>query len=99
MNREIEEHRNITWENSKKLKAQHSNSKRSDDMDLDDLAIFYKFIKDLYSEKTLQTETHVDRLKKETENMLQEPVEKDVDQNLNDDITASNMNKVIMKLK
>ena len=98
LNREIEEHKNIKWENFKKLKAQHSNSKRGDDMDLQDLANFYKFFKDLYSEQTLQAET-VNRLKNETEDILQEPVEKEVDQILNDNITSAEIDKAIMKLK
>ena len=53
LNRDIEDNNNIRWDNFKSLKSKHSDSEK---LDLYDLANFYKFFKELYSEKTLPDE-------------------------------------------
>ncbi|KAL5258990.1 hypothetical protein ACHWQZ_G009453 [Mnemiopsis leidyi] len=96
LNKEIEENNNIKWEHFKKLKC-HT-LKQDDDMDLYNLASFYKFFKDLYAEKTLDDET-VNHLKDETSVMQQNPPEEDIDNILNDEISYEELSRNINKLK
>ena len=51
LNRNINQERNINWESFKKLK---SFNKRSDDMDLEDLATFFSFLKISTQKKLFQ---------------------------------------------
>ena len=96
LNRAIEENDNIKWENFKKLKSQ--TLKRDEDMDLYNLVSFYKFFKDLYSEKTLSDET-VSRLRDETTRNQEDPPTEDIDKILNDEISLEELNRNISKLK
>ena len=96
LNREIEENNNIKWENLKKLKSQ--TARESDDMDLYNLASFYKFFKELYSEKTLSDEK-ITHLKDETAASQQDPPVPEVDETLNKEITSEELSRNIHKLK
>ena len=71
MNQEIEESHNIRWDKFKKLKTEYST--KGDCMDLYDLANFYKFFKDLYSEETISPEI-VSHFNEETKSLQQEPI-------------------------
>ena len=96
MNQDIEEGHNIRWENFKKLKTEHST--KGDCMDLYDLANFYKFFKDLYSEQTISPEI-VSHLNEETISLQQEPTIEGMNQVLNDEITDAELSRNIQKLK
>ena len=96
LNKDIEEKGNIQWEHLKKLKGQ--NSERNEDMDLYDLANFFKFFKDLYSENTIDSGT-TDLLKNETAAMQLETIEEEEDEILNSEISAEELNKNIKNLK
>ena len=98
LNRDIEENSNIKWDNFKRLKSNHSDPEK---LDLHDLANFYQFFKELYSEKTLPTDKIAD-LKEATEQLTQQ-----LDNNSNDDlseltnadISMCELNAAIAKLK
>ena len=92
----LHENNNIKWENLKKLKSQ--TIKRDEDMDLYNLVSFYKFFKDLYSEKTLSDET-TSRLKDETARRQEDPPAEDIDKILNDEISPEELSRNISKLK
>jgi len=96
LNREIEENNNIKWGNFKKLKSQTLS--REDDMDLYNLASFYKFFKDLYSEKTLSDEA-VSCLIDDTATRQNDPPTEDIDEILNSEITPEELSRNISKLK
>ena len=96
LNREIEENNNIKWENLKKLKSQ--TVRKDDDMDLYNLASFYRFFKELYSEKTLSDEK-ITHLKDETATRQLNPPVPAVDEILNDEITLEELSRNINKLK
>ena len=96
LNREIEENNNIKWENLKKLKSQ--TVRKGDDMDLYNLASFYKFFKELYLEKTLSDEK-ITHLKDETAASQQDPPTPEVDETLNHEITFEELSRNIDKLK
>ena len=96
LHRNINQERNINWEGFKKLK---SFNKRSDDMDLEDLATFFSFFKDLYSKKALPSDTiknmetayNVSRTTSKPIQILTEVLDKD--------ITLSELEGSIAKLK
>ena len=67
-------------------------------MDLYDQANFFKFFKDLYSENTIDSGT-TDRLKNETTAMQLETIDEEVDEILNSEISAEELNRNIKKLK
>ena len=96
MNQEIEEGSNIKWENFKNLKSGHSYN--GDSMDLYDLANFYKFFKDLYSEQTIAPEI-VSCLKEKAQVLQQEPINEGMRQALNDTITETELLRNIQRLK
>ena len=96
MNQEIEESHNIRWDKFKKLKTEYSTN--GDCMDLYDLANFYKFFKDLYSEETISPEI-VSHFNEETKSLQQEPIIEEMDQVLNDEITDAELSRNILKLK
>ena len=54
ISRKINEANKVNWESFKKLKSYH---KPHNDMDIEDLASFYNFFKDLYSRKSLPDES------------------------------------------
>ena len=96
LNKEIEENNNIKWDQFKTLKAQQSSN--SDDMDLYDLANFYKFFKELYAEQTLGPEL-VAHLQDETASLQCREISEEVDEILNGEITLEELSKMIAKLK
>ena len=96
MNQEIEEGNNIKWENFKNLKTEQLTN--GDNMDLYDLANFYKFFKDLYSEQTIAPEI-VSYLQEETQSLQQESVNEEMSQVLNGTITDAELLRNIQRLK
>ena len=97
MNKEIEECCNSRWDNFKKLKTEKSAS-TEDCMDLYDLANFYQFFKGMYSEETISREK-VTQLNEQTQSLQQEPMDEEMDQVLNREITDTELTKNIRKLK
>jgi hypothetical protein len=96
LNKEIEDGKEIRWENFKKLIAQKC--AKEDDIDLYDIVTFYKFFQDLYREKTLPPET-VERLKKETDEMQRGYIESEIDEILNNTTSQEELSRCILHKK
>ena len=103
LNKDIEDtdKNNIRWDNFKLLKSKNSDS---DKLDLYDLANFYKFFKELYSEKILPDEkmaefrTTINRITTQGKSTTANDVD-ECSEILNDDIKMDEVNSAISRLK
>jgi exonuclease III len=102
LNKDIEDNNNIKWDNFKSLKMKSSDS---DKLDLYDLSNFYKFFKDLYSEKSLpddKTDEFRNSIGRTTTEEADNPTTTEagnLSDLLNEDITLEEVNNAIAKLK
>ena len=92
LSKNIEESRNIKWENLKKLRAA---KKDPEQLDLNDLSNFYKFFKNLYDEQ-LKTSTNDYPEPNFTDILTERSELEDLQESLNSMITIEELNVLTM---